>query len=82
MIPVAGIPKRRAMLAAALLSVAAPAATQEVKSLFAGVDPSILAAEGRTWVYPTGGDRLAAWSSAIGKSWKKGGALITLDAIS
>ncbi|MFV0622465.1 family 43 glycosylhydrolase [Sphingomonas sp. ac-8] len=63
----------KAALAAALLlaSGAGAGAAQEVRSVFAGADPSALFADGKMWIYPTGGDGLQAWSSADRRRWTK-----------
>ncbi len=70
------------VIAAALLPVAAQA--QPVASVFAGADPSVLAADGRYWIYPTDagdGDKLYAWSSPDLAAWQKGPALLTQKAV-
>lgn len=71
---------RARLLIAALALGGGAASAQRVASVFAGADPSILAAGGRTWIYPTGsGDRLSAWVASRGMArWKKRGDLIRL----
>lgn len=64
-------------LTVALLAGVPPAAyAHTVRSVFAGADPDVMAAEGRYWIYPTGGDGLFAWSSADMMSWRRGPALL------
>lgn len=71
--------RTHATLAALLLCTAVTAGAQEVRSVFAGADPAILRAEGRTWIYPTGSsDRLSAWSSSTMTDWRKRSDLIAL----
>ncbi|ATY34559.1 family 43 glycosylhydrolase [Sphingomonas psychrotolerans] len=73
---------RALVLIAALLAGLPPAASaQEVKSVFVGADPDIEAAEGRWWIYPTGGDGLSAWSSPDKVKWTKSDPLIRLKDI-
>ena len=70
---------RAAALIAALLAGLPPAASaQEVKSILAGADPDIEFAEGKYWIYPTGGEGLAAWSSPDKREWTRGEPLIRL----
>jgi hypothetical protein len=71
------------MLAGVALTATVPAASaQEVKSVFAGADPDIEFAEGKYWIYPTGGEGLAAWSSADKLEWMRGELLLRLKDIS
>lgn len=68
---------RRLALAAALLAGFPPVAQAgAAPSVFAGADPDIMVADGRYWIYPTGGDGLFAWSSADMKRWRKGPAVL------
>ncbi|RYD48219.1 MAG: glycosyl hydrolase 43 family protein, partial [Sphingomonadales bacterium] len=61
----------------ALLAGFPPAAqAQAVRSVFAGADPDIMAADGKTWIYPTGSGALFAWSSSDMVHWRKGPALV------
>ncbi len=70
---------RALVLIAALLAGLPPAASaQEVKSVFNGADPDIEFAEGRWWIYPTGGDGLSAWSSTDRVKWTRSEPLIRL----
>jgi len=74
---------RAAALIVALLAGLSPAASaQEVKSVFAGADPDIEFAEGKYWIYPTGGEALAAWSSPDMRDWTRGEPLLRLKDIS
>ena len=69
----------RATIAAALALVNGVAFAQEVKSVFAGADPSALYADGQLWIEPTGhGDKLESWSSTDRKTFRKRGDLIRL----
>lgn len=73
---------RAALLLGALLAGIPPAASaQEAKSVFAGADPDMEAAEGRYWIYPTGGGDLAAWSSPDMVAWTRGETLLRLEDI-
>ena len=45
--------RARLALAAALALISAAAVAQEVKSVFAGADPSALYADGQLWIEPT-----------------------------
>lgn len=65
--------------AAATLIAAGPALP--VKSVFAGADPYALFADGKMWIYPTGDDRLPAWSSPDRTTWTKVGDLIRMKDI-
>lgn len=70
---------RAALLLGALLAGIRPAASgQEASSVFAGADPDMEAAEGRYWIYPTGGGMLAAWSSPDRVAWTRGETLLRL----
>jgi beta-xylosidase len=72
-----------ALVAAGLTLFGTTAFAQEVKSVFAGADPSALYAEGQMWIEPTGrGDKLESWSSTDRKTWQKRGDLIRLADIS
>jgi beta-xylosidase len=55
----------------ALLLGSAGGAAQEVPSIFPGADPSAMVADGKMWIYPTGGNGLQAWSSSDRRRWKK-----------
>jgi beta-xylosidase len=71
-------------IAATVLLLPAVAQAQAVASVFAGADPSVLAADGRYWIYPTDtgkGDKLFAWSSSDLATWKKGPELLNQKAI-
>ncbi|MBM7406332.1 MULTISPECIES: family 43 glycosylhydrolase [Sphingomonas] len=57
--------------AIALLLSATAGVAQDVPSVFAGADPSAMVAEGKMWIYPTGGDGLQAWSTTDRRNWKK-----------
>ena len=57
--------------AIALLLSATAGVAQNVPSVFAGADPSAMVAEGKMWIYPTGGDGLQAWSTADRRTWKQ-----------
>jgi beta-xylosidase len=71
--------KPSAAIAAALALVGSGALAQEVKSVFAGADPSAIYADGQLWIEPTGpGDRLESWSSVDRTHWQKRGELIRL----
>jgi beta-xylosidase len=66
--------RRRALFGAAfalLLTTSASGVAQEVRSVFAGADPSAMISGGKLWIYPTGGDGLQAWSSADRRHWQK-----------
>jgi beta-xylosidase len=71
--------RARALFAAALALISAGALAQEVKSVFAGADPSAIYADGQLWIEPTGhGEKLESWSSPDRKSWQKRGTLLNL----
>ena len=74
----------RGLAIAAALLLPAAAQAQSVPSVFAGADPSALAADGKYWIYPTDagdGSTLFAWSSADLNTWQKGPALVTQKGI-
>lgn len=72
----------RGLLFAALLAGLPPAASaQEVKSVLAGADPDIEFAEGKYWIYPTGGEGLSVWSSPDMLRWTRGEPLLRLKDI-
>lgn len=74
--------RMRSILAAlALSSFAGLAVAQEVKSVFAGADPFAIYVDGKMWIYPTGDDRLSAWSSPDRLSWTKVSDLLRLKDI-
>ena len=61
---------------------AAPAAAQEVRSVFRGADPGAVFADGQLWIDPTGdGETLDAWSSFDNKTFAKRGRLLALKDI-
>ena len=67
-------------VAAAALVISAPATAQEVASVLDGGDPTLIAADGRWWLYPTGGvdgGGLGVWSSDDLKNWRAHGGLLT-----
>lgn len=70
------------LLFPALLAVLPSAALGQARSLFAGADPDIEVANGRYWIYPTGGEGLSAWSSLDLAQWKREAPLIRLKDIS
>lgn len=73
----------RALLGgAAAVMLAAAGPSLPVKSVFAGADPYAIFADGKMWIYPTGDDRLPAWSSPDRVNWTKVGDLIRMKDIS
>lgn len=72
----------RTVFVAALMLFGGTAAAGEVKSVFAGADPSAMFAGGEMWIYPTGrGERLDAWSSTDETHWQDRGTLLSQKAI-
>jgi beta-xylosidase len=72
-------PRLLAAAGVALVLAGVGARAQEVKSVFAGADPSALYAEGQLWIEPTGhGDTLESWSSADRTHFRKRGVLLGL----
>lgn len=71
--------KLRAIIAAAALFACGTAFAQNVKSVFAGADPSVIYADGQMWIEPTGhGQTLESWSSTDRVHWQKRGNLLRL----
>lgn len=66
---------------AAALTLMAAGPTLPVKSVFAGADPFAIFADGKMWIYPTGDDRLPAWSSPDRVNWARAGDLIRMKDI-
>ncbi|MFV3078004.1 family 43 glycosylhydrolase [Niveispirillum fermenti] len=76
------IGRRRRALAAALFAGAAVSAGAHDGSVpFNGADPDMEHADGAWWIYPTGGDVLHAWTSRDLAVWRRGPALLRLDAV-
>jgi len=71
--------RRPILLAVVVLLSCAPAVAEKMPSILEGGDPTLIAADGRWWLYPTGGTEgtLEAWSSTDLKSWTSHGPLIT-----
>jgi beta-xylosidase len=71
--------KARALFAALLALTSAGTLARDVKSVFAGADPSAIYADGQLWIEPTGhGEKLESWSSTDRKTWQKRGVLLSL----
>lgn len=65
-----------------LLALSVACGGEEVRSVFAGADPFALAAAGKMYVYPTGGeaDTLDVWEQD-GAEWRDHGSLLQLGSI-
>ncbi|MEG3164429.1 family 43 glycosylhydrolase [Sphingomonas sp. PB2P19] len=75
--------KCRGAIAAALILLSGAAPAEQVKSIFAGADPSALFADGQMWIEPTGdGNTLESWSSPDQVHWQKRGVLLRLADVS
>lgn len=67
---------------AALTALSGCSTVGDVPSLFDGADPAVLVGDEKFYLYPTGGNELAVWSSADKTNWQRQATLLRIEDIS